>query len=179
MLVEKKVWEKLPKAVVGAFCALSLTAGVALTTGATLAASTGVVHAKTLRFAFQGTLNALDPYSLDETFTLGMLGNVYEGLTKRDKELKIIPGLATSWEQTDPLHWVFHLRKDVKFQNGDPFTADDVIFSAQRVEMTGSDMRSSIPSDSVWTKKDDYTVEVTLKTPNPILTSQLDTWYIM
>jgi peptide/nickel transport system substrate-binding protein len=179
MTREKKFWEKLPKALVSAFCALSLSTGVALTAGATLAASTALAQAKTLRFAFQGTLNALDPYSLDETFTLGMLGNVYEGLTKRDKHLKIIPGLATSWEQVDPLHWVFHLRKDVKFQNGDPFTADDVIFSAKRVEMTGSDMRGSMPSDAVWTKKDDYTVEVTLKTPNPILTSQFDTWYIM
>ena len=62
--------------------------------------------AKTLRFAFQGTLNSLDPYSLNETFTLGMLGNVYEGLTKRDKQLKIIPGLAESWDMPDPLHWV-------------------------------------------------------------------------
>lgn len=135
--------------------------------------------AKTLRFAFQGTLNSLDPYSLNETFTLGMLGNVYEGLTKRGKDLKIIPGLATSWEQTDPLHWVFHLRQGVKFQNGDPFTAADVVFSMQRLEMPGSDLRGNIPADSVWAKKDDYTVEVTLKTPNPILTSQLDTTYVL
>ena len=44
----------------------------------------------TFRFAFQGDLKSLDPYSLNETFTHGVLGNVYEGLTKRDKELKII-----------------------------------------------------------------------------------------
>ena len=125
---------------------------------AALVAAVGLsapASAKTLRFAFQGTLNSLDPYSLNETFTQGMLGNAYEGLTKRDKNLKIIPGLATSWEQTDPLHWVFHLRKGVKFQNGDPFTADDVVFSMQRVEMTGSDYRAYIPADSVWAKKDD------------------------
>src|SRR3569832_318914 len=137
------------------------------------------VSAKTLRFAFQGTLNSLDPYSLNETFTLGMQGNVYEGLTKRDKQLKIIPGLAESWETPDPLHWIFHIRKNVKFQNGDPLTADDVVFSMQRLEMPGSDLRGNIPADSVWAKKDDFTVEVTLKTPNPILTSQLDTTYIM
>ena len=103
--------------------------------------------AKTLRFAFQGTLNSLDPYSLNETFTLGMLGNVYEGLTKRDKQLKIIPGLAESWDMPDPLHWVFHIRKNVKFQNGDPLTADDVVFSMQRLEMPGSDLRGNIPDD--------------------------------
>ena len=55
-------------------------------------------EAATLRFAFQGDLKSLDPYSLNETFTHGMLGNVYEGLTKRDKELKIVPGLAERWE---------------------------------------------------------------------------------
>src|SRR3954462_12395809 len=56
--------------------------------------------AATLRFAFQGELKSLDPYSLNESFTLGMLGNVYEGLTKRDKDLKIIPG-----------EFVFHLAR--------------------------------------------------------------------
>jgi hypothetical protein len=40
-------------------------------------------QAETLKFAFQGTLNALDPYSLNETFTLSALGNTYEGLTRR------------------------------------------------------------------------------------------------
>ena len=61
--------------------------------------------AATLRFAFQGELKSLDPYSLNESFTLGMLGNVYEGLTKRDKDLKIIPGLAERWEQVEPTRW--------------------------------------------------------------------------
>lgn len=134
---------------------------------------------KTLRFAFQGTLNALDPYSLNETFTLGMLGNVYEGLTKRDKDLTIIPGLAESWETIDPLHWRFHLRQGVKFANGNAFTADDVLFSAERVRADGSDLKTRIPADSVWTKVDDHTVEVELKTPNPILHYEWDTWYIM
>ena len=59
----------------------------------------------TLRFAFQGELKSLDPYSLNESFTLGMLGNVYEALTKRDKDLKIIPGLAERWEVAEPTRW--------------------------------------------------------------------------
>jgi peptide/nickel transport system substrate-binding protein len=63
--------------------------------------------AKTFRYAFQGDLNSLDPYTLNETFTLGALGNVYEGLTKRDKDLKIIPGLAERWEIVDQLKWRF------------------------------------------------------------------------
>ena len=91
--------------------------------------------AATFRLAFQGDLKSLDPYSLNETFTHGMLGNVYEGLTKRDKDLKIMPGLAERWEVVEPTRWRFHLRKGVKFQNGEDFTADDVVFSADRARM--------------------------------------------
>ena len=103
-----------------------------LASGILLAGVASPSTAATLRYAFQGDLNALDPYTLNETFTLGALGNVMEGLTKRDKDLKIIPGLAERWEIVDPMRWRFHLRKDVKFHGGEPFTADDVLFSLDR-----------------------------------------------
>jgi peptide/nickel transport system substrate-binding protein len=136
--------------------------------------------AATLRFAFQGELKSLDPYSLNESFTLGMLGNVYEGLTKRDKDLKIVPGLATSWEQVEPLRWRFHLRKGVKFTNGEDFTADDVVFSAERSFHQNSNIKARIqPAGTKAVKVDDYTVDFVLPSPNPILHYEWDTWYIM
>ena len=73
-----------------------------------------------------------------------MLGNVYEGLTKRDKDLKIIPGLAERWEMLEPTRWRFYLRKGVKFHNGEDFTADDVVFSAERVHAPASDIKTRI-----------------------------------
>src|SRR6187399_405678 len=116
--------------------------------------------AVTFRFAFQGDLKSLDPYSLNETFTHGVLGNVYEGLTKRDKDLKIIPGLAERWEQLEPTRWRFYLRKGVKFQNGEDFTADDVVFSAERSFQQNSDIKSRIqPPGTKAVKVDDYTVD--------------------
>jgi len=139
----------------------------------------GTADAKTFRYAFQGDLKSLDPYTLNETFTIGAQGNVYEGLTKRDKDLKIIPGLAESWETLDPLRWRLHLRKGVKFQNGEDFTADDVVFSADRVRQKGSNFSARVPGDSEFVKVDDNTVDVILKKPNPILTAEWDTWYIM
>ncbi len=135
--------------------------------------------AQTLRYANQGDLKSLDPYTLNETTTLAHLGQVYEGLTARGKDLKIIPALAESWETPEPTRWRFHLRKNVKFQNGDPFTADDVVFSADRVRATGSNLQTRVPKDAKVVKVDDNTVDFILSSPNPILNSQWDTWYIM
>jgi peptide/nickel transport system substrate-binding protein len=74
--------------------------------------------AKTFRFAFQGNYQSADPHALNETFTLGLHAAVYEGLTKRDKDLAIVPGLAEQWETVEPLRWRFHLRKGVTFHDG-------------------------------------------------------------
>jgi peptide/nickel transport system substrate-binding protein len=135
--------------------------------------------AQTLRYANQGELKSLDPYTLKETTTIAHHAHVYEGLVTRDKDLKIVPALAESWETMTPTHWRFHLRKNVKFHNGDPFTADDVIFSAQRVRATGSNFLSNVPPDAKFIKVDDDTVDVMLDSPNPILIAQWDGWFIM
>src|ERR1700759_2923811 len=134
---------------------------------------------QTVRYANQGELKSLDPYTLKETTTIAHHAHVYEGLVTRDKELKIVPALAESWETPEPTRWRFHLRKGVKFHNGDPFTADDVIFSADRVRAKGSNFLTNVPADAKFVKIDDYTVDVMLDSPNPILTSQWDGWFIM
>ncbi len=138
------------------------------------------LEAKTLRYANQGDLKSLDPYTLNETTANAHLGHVYEGLTSRGKDLKIGPGLAERWEILDNgLRWRFYLRKGVKFQGGEDFTADDVIFSADRVRATGSNFQTRVPKSAKFTKVDDHTVDVVLESPNPILNAQWDTWYIV
>ncbi len=159
---------------------LMFAAGAALAAGASFGPASQAQAQQTLRWAFQGNLNTLDPYGINETTTLGLQGNVYEGLTKRDKDLKIIPGLAERWETSaDGLTWRFHLRRGVKFHNGNDFNADDVIFSAQRVLANNSQLSSRLSGGPEFVKVDDFTVEVKLKTPNPILHYSWDTWYIM
>src|SRR4051812_21171529 len=106
---------------------------LAATTLSIAAFATAPATAQTLRYANQGDLKSLDPYTLNESTTHAHIGHVYEGLVLRDKDLKIVPGLAESWETPDPTRWRFHLRKNVKFQNGNPFNADDVLFSVDRV----------------------------------------------
>jgi peptide/nickel transport system substrate-binding protein len=135
--------------------------------------------AQTLRYANQGDLKTLDPYTVKETTTIAHHAHVYEGLIARDKDLNVVPALAESWEILEPTRWRFHLRKNVKFHNGDPFTADDVIFSADRVRAKGSNFLTNVPADAKFVKVDDYTVDVKLDAPNPILMSQWEGWYIM
>ncbi|MBL8568943.1 MAG: ABC transporter substrate-binding protein [Phreatobacter sp.] len=164
---------------------LLLSAGLALAIGAGIAgwntaATAQAPQGQTLRYAFQGNLNTLDPYSLNETTTLSLQGNAYEGLTRRDKDLSIIPGLAERWEILDNgLRWRFHLRRNVKFHGGEDFTAEDVVFSATRVRAANSDLRSRIDANVEVVAVDSHTVDFKLKQPNPILHYEWDTWYMM
>ena len=142
-------------------------------------ASVPQVEAKTFRMAFQGNLNTLDPYTINETFTHAMNGSYYEGLTRRGPDLKIIPGLAERWEVVEPTRWRFYLRQNVKFHGGETFSADDVLFSAERIRQPNSDLKARIPNDAKFVKIDDFTVDVVLTGPNPILIADWDTFYIM
>src|SRR5436309_10844963 len=134
-----------------------------LVAAATLAIAASVMapaSSQTLRYANQGDLKSLDPYTLNESTTHAHLGQVFEGLVTRDKDLTIIPALAESWETPEPTRWRFHLRKGVKFQNGDPFTADDVVFSADRIRAKGSNFLTNVATDAKFVKIDDYTIDV-------------------
>lgn len=151
----------------------------AVIAAALLGASASAASAETLRFAAQGDVASFDPYVIDETFTSGFLGNVYEGLVRRAADLSIQPALAESWEMLEPTHWRFHLRKGVKFHDGSPFTADDVLFSADRVRSGGSDLKNRLAPDTKVVKVDDYTVDFITTTANPILYYQWGNWYMM
>ncbi len=148
-------------------------------TALALVLAAGAADAKTFKWAFQGDVQSLDPHGLNETFTLGYLGNVYEGLTHYDGELNLVPGLATGWENLDPLTWRFDLRQDVTFHNGNEFNADDVIFSWKRSLTPGSDMKGYGAKIAEINKIDDHTVELVTPQPNPILPRELVFLYIM
>jgi len=79
-----------------------LAAATASIIALTTALAVVPASAQTLRYANQGDLKSLDPYTLNESTTHAHLGQVFEGLTTRDKDLKIIPALAESWETPEP-----------------------------------------------------------------------------
>lgn len=143
------------------------------------AAAAGCAEAATFRYAYRVDPANLDPYALAETFTLSWLGQVYEPLVGRGKNLELVPALATSWEQTSPTVWRFKLRPDVTFHGGERLSADDVVFSIGRVKMEGSDMAYTVASVSEAKKVDDLTVDLVMAKPNPILPVQITSTYIM
>jgi len=136
-------------------------------------------HAQTLRWSSQGDLQTMDPDSRNESLTNSLNGQVYETLTGRDKELGIVPMLAVSWQQTGPLQWRVKLRANVKFHDGTPFTADDVVFSVKRAQEKSSDIKAYANAMGEPKKIDDLTVEFNLKDVNPIFLQHANTVFIM
>ena len=135
--------------------------------------------AKTFRWAFQGDVQTMDPHGLFETMTLGFQRNIYEALIWRNREMEVKPGLAVSWENTDPNTWVFKLREGVKFHNGNDFTAEDVVFSVERINSEGSDLKVVAGLIEEAKVIDDHTVAFITPAPNPIFPLQLEIFYVM
>ncbi|WP_137896067.1 ABC transporter substrate-binding protein [Ramlibacter sp. 2FC] len=142
-------------------------------------AAAGLAAANTVRIANQGDALSMDPHSLNESLQLSLTGNVYEPLLGRNKDLSLMPALATAWRQTSPLVWRFELRQGVSFHDGTPFGADDVVFSFQRAAGEGSDMRSHLNEIREVRKLGDFAVEIETRLPNPILPELLSQLYIM
>ncbi|MBW8271402.1 ABC transporter substrate-binding protein [Caldovatus aquaticus] len=148
----------------------------ALLAGAALAAP---APANTFRWANDGDANSMDPYARNETFLLSFNANIYEPLVRRNRELKVEPALAVRWEQPSPTVWRFHLRPNVRFHDGTPFTADDVAFSIQRARGPGSNIQAYFATVKEVRKVDDLTVEVETHRPNPIFLEEITGFGIM
>lgn len=123
-----------------------------------------------------------DPGSWDpiDTFLVNwalVATNIYDGLTYRDENLNLQPGLATSWEQLDEGKRIrFHLREQVTFHNGEPFNAQAVKFTFDRLlgdEGKKGPQRSNYTAIESVEVIDDYTVDFHLNQPDPVLLTKL------
>ena len=142
--------------------------GMILAASATLPA-----QAATFKWANNGDVRAMDPYTLNETVQNSLLSNIYEPLVRRTKDLGAEPALATSWEQTSPTVWRFHLRPGVKWEDGSAFTANDVVFSFKRIASKNSQLSDVVSAVKEVRRVDDMTVDIETKGPDPILISEL------
>ena len=151
-----------------------------LTLALTITALAAVpAQAVTLRWAAQNDVITLDPHSQNHATTNGIMQHVYEGLVRYDKDFRIQPSLATSWQQTSATQVRFNLRKNVKFHDGSPFTADDVVFSYGRIMQPQGTMQIYVQGVKEIRKVDDFTVELVLSGPNPVLLPNLVDFRIM
>jgi peptide/nickel transport system substrate-binding protein len=123
---------------------------------------------------------AINPMTVDDQGGLDMLGQTGEYLTFSDQTLTLQPQLATSWSSNSTADvWTFNIRQGVKFSNGHPLTADDVVYTYQLQTNPKSSSNAlsafaGVLSPSGVVKTGDYTVEFHLEAPNgnfPYLTS--------
>ncbi len=149
-------------------------AAIALTT-----ISAAPAFAATLRWGAQNDILTLDPHSQNHATTHSLLQHTYEGLVRYTKDFQVEPCLATSWQQVSPTQWRFNLRKGVKFHDGAPFTADDVVFSYGRIIQPQGTNQIYVSGVKEVKKIDDYTVDMILTGPNPVLLRLLVDFRIM
>src|SRR3954465_10575779 len=84
----------------------------------------------TLRYPLQQAENILDPYLSPGTFHYGWAPSVYDNLLGYNPTKGEFAGqLAKSFTQPDPSTYIYELKTDIKWQDGTPFTADDVVYT--------------------------------------------------
>ncbi len=107
-------------AVVGPAVAATIPAGVQLHASQTLIRNNG------------SEPETLDPALAESVGANNITRDLFEGLTANDQNGKTVPGVAESWKQLDTTTWVFKLRNNAKWSNGDPVSADDFVFGIRR-----------------------------------------------
>ncbi len=143
------------------------------------AAAGGAAQAETLRWAAQNDILTLDPHSQNHATTLAILMHSYEGLTRYNEKYEVEPALATKWTMISPTQVRFELRKGVKFADGSPFTADDVIFSFGRIKQPQGTLGVYVAGINEIKKIDDHTVDFMLSGPTPLLLRNIVDFRIM
>jgi peptide/nickel transport system substrate-binding protein len=137
-------------------------------------ASAGSGSSRGITVAIGGEPDQLDPHKTTSYFSFEVLENVYDTLVEPDENLEMQPALATSWDLSDDqLTWTFHLRKGVTFQDGSDFTADDVVYSFNRIidDKLSTAWRFSAVKDIE--AVDPETVRITVGQPSPNLLSSI------
>ncbi|GAB2465436.1 ABC transporter substrate-binding protein [Comamonas humi] len=138
-------------------------------------------HAQALSIGFADPLSSLDPQLNNHAGDRSVDLHFWDLLVE-NKANQLQPGLAESWKNLDPKTWEFKLRKDVKWQDGKPFTADDVIFSYQRARNVPGSVATFAgylrTVESV-TAKDAHTLVIKTNIPNPDLPLNLASVHIV
>lgn len=133
-----------------------------------------------MRIALEDEVQTLDPQAQNESVSWSVLGNIFEGLVAFDRNMKIIPSLAESWENPDEFTWRFRLRKGVRFHNGKEFKAEDVVYTLRRAKTySASKIKSYLIALDSLKVLDDWTVELITKRSYPVLLNKLTFVFVL
>ena len=136
--------------------------------------------AKLLRHASQVDPGTMDPHALASLYNNRVMSQIYEPLVDRDESFKAGPRLALSWEPIAAgKGWRFKLRPGVKFHDGTPFTAEDVVFTVKRALDPLSAYKTTLPNVTGAQKVDELTVDLLTSQPTPVLPLSLINLRIM
>lgn len=133
------------------------------------------LHAQTLTIAVQQEPTAIDPHFHYTAPNNQMARHIFDNLIHTDARLQPQPGLAESWRVIDDRTWEFRLRRGVTFHDGTPFTAEDVVFSFDRVPR----VQNSPGSFALFTRGktitivDESTIRITTAEPYPLMLNDL------
>ena len=154
---------------------------LSLIAAAVLATSAGA-SAQTLSIAFADPVSSVDPQLNNHAGDRSLALHFWDSIINSRDGGKLEPALASSWKALDDKTWEFTLRKDIKWQDGTPFTADDIVFSFQRarsVPGTVASYTGALRTVESTTAKDPHTVIVKTNTPNPMLPLDIASIYIV
>ena len=140
-----------------------------------------VASAQDLRIGIAAEPTAMDPHYHNLSPNNSLLSHIFESLVGQDERQRLTPDLAESWRAIDPTTWEFKLRKNVRFHDGTPFTADDVIFSFERApNVEGSPSSFGIYArGKKLTKVDDHTIHITTAAPYPLMPNDVSQIFIV
>jgi peptide/nickel transport system substrate-binding protein len=119
-----------------------------------------------VRWATTSGPSGADPHAYDNASTNAVLPQVFDYLLDRDLQQRPEPSLAVSWKPLDPLTWEFKLREGVRFHDGSPFTAEDVVFSLKRAQSEGSAQQAHLGNIAKLEATGPYTVRITTVRPS-------------
>jgi peptide/nickel transport system substrate-binding protein len=141
----------------------------------------GGAGAKELVIGLASEPSSVDPHYHNLTPNNSVARQMFDRLIMPDEKQRLQPGLALSWKAVDDTTWEFKLRQGVKFHDGSPFTADDVVFTFERapdVEGSPSSFGTYLKGKTI-ERVDDYTVRIKTERPYPNMPRDMMTFSIV
>ncbi len=141
-----------------------------------------LTHAADISIALGSDVTSMDPHYHNLTPNNNVAEHIFETLVTKDPRSKLKPALAESWRAVDDLTWEFKLRKGVKFHDGGDFTAQDVVFSLDRVPNVPNSPSSFATYSKQITDKiivDPYTIRFKTAAPYPLMPNDMSTIFIL